>query len=73
MSISIELYRIRIGNFESNKPRKMKCKKLRSGKYSNITILIFSILNTRFCLEDEAEAFKMTSSLDYFTKLVASI
>ena len=44
MGISIELYRIRIGHFESNKPGKMKCKKLRSGKYSNITILIFSIL-----------------------------
>ena len=44
MGISIELYRIRIGHFESNKPRKIKCKKLRSGKYSKITILIFSIL-----------------------------
>ena len=44
MGISVELYRIRIGTFGTNKPRKMKPNKRRREKFNKISILIFSIL-----------------------------
>ena len=51
MGISIELYRIRIGNFEAHNRRKIKCNKL-GVKYSKIqryTVFIFSILILQLC------------------------
>ena len=46
MGISIELYRIRIGNFKSQNARKIKCKKLgvRHHKIQQSTVFIFSII-----------------------------
>ena len=50
MGISVQLYRIRIGSFETNKqPRKMNYNKLRRGKCYRISILIFSILILQLC------------------------
>ena len=49
MGITIELYRIRIGHFKSNKPRKMKLIKLTRGKQSKVTILIFSFIIFQLC------------------------
>ena len=49
MGITIELYRIRIGHFKSNKPRKMKLIELPRGKQSKVTILIFSFIIFQLC------------------------
>ena len=49
MGITIELYRIRIGHFKSNKPRKINLIKLTRGKQSKVTILIFSFIIFQLC------------------------
>ena len=49
MGISIELYRIRIGSFETYKPLKIKCNIFVRRKYNTITIFIFSIIIIQLC------------------------
>ena len=58
MGISIELYRIRIGNFKSQNTRKIKCKKLS-------TVFIFSIIILQLCsscCQSQIEFIRTTSS-----------
>ena len=67
MGISIELYRIRIGHFEANSRRKIKCNKL-GVKYSKIqgsTVFIFSSLILQLCsscCQSQIEFIRTTSS-----------
>ena len=49
MGISVETYRIRIGHFEANKVKKMKCNKFSVGKIKQSTIFIFSIIILQLC------------------------
>ena len=46
MGISIELYRVRIGQFKANNTRKKKCNKLgkNCSKVKQLTVFIFSIV-----------------------------
>ena len=51
MGISIETYRIRIGHFEANKVKKVKCNKssVKYGKIKQSTIFILSIIILQLC------------------------